>query len=346
MTHHFIKTKWLYAALVVLLGNMWLYHTSAGQRIIPHDDAVGVVLGSLIDLALIVPLLVTLHVKKKSFKLFALLVISGLVLARFVIPAQLLAPFRGITTAALVAEGVLILIELSIITYALYYAPAIYRKLKERVVPLPFALIEATNTYMKENVLLHALQQEVLIVYYAVFGWRKQAPSGYTLYKQSMYVPVMIMILHAVVLEAVAFHWLLHDWMPIVAYMLLALHIYSVIFVLADMQAMRLNPTVYRNNTWYVSFGLLKRTELHRDNMKAIHGNMTVEKSDIVYFQAPTFGEEAPHFIVELHEPQPVQFMMGMKKTVRYIGIQADDASLQEAMQQTIQRGNTECQKN
>lgn len=345
MTHHFIKTKWLYAALVVLLGNMWLYHTSAGQLIIPHDAA-GVVLGSLIDLALIVPLLVTLHVKKKSWKLFALLVISGLVLARFVIPAQLLAPFQHITTAALVAEGVLILIELSIIVYALYYAPAIYRKLKERMVPLPFALIEATNTYMKENVLLHALLQEVLVMYYALLGWRKKAPSGYTLYKQSMYVPVMIMILHAVVLEAVAFHWLLHDWMPIVAYILLALHIYSIIFVLADMQAMRLNPTVYKNHTWYVSFGLLKRAEIHRDNMKAIHESMTIDKQDIVYFEAPTFGDEAPHFIVELHEPQLVHFMMGMKKTVRYIGIQADDASLKEAMHQTIQRGNIECQKN
>lgn len=342
---HIARTKWLYVASLIFMSNIWLYHSSTGQAIIPYDDSVGVVVGSLLDLAIVLPLLITLHVQKKSWKLFFLLVISGLVLARLIIPAPLLAPFFAITTAALVAELVFIVIECSVIVLLLYYARAIYTDVKQRTTPLPFALLAATNKRMKAHLLLQGLLQEALVVYYAIAGWRKETPRGYTLYKNSMYIPVMIMILHAIVLEAVAFHWLLHDWLPIVAYVLLAFHIYSVLFVLADMQAMRLTPTIYKHDTWYVSFGLLKRIAIHRDDMKAIHTDKTVDRRQTVYFEAPTFGEEEPHFIVELHEEKPVHFAMGITKHVRYVAIQADDASLEQAMRDTMRR-NEQCQTN
>lgn len=337
MVQHITRTKWLYVACLVLISNIWLYHSSIGQSLIVPHESVGVVLGSLIDLALVLPLLIALHVQKKSWKLFGVLVISGLVLARFVIPSTLLAPFAAITTAALIAEVIFIILELSIIALLVYHMPAIYRHVKARTVPLSFALAEAVAARVKkQNILINALLQELLVGYYSLFGWRKRTPEGYTLYKNSMYIPVMIMILHAIVLEGVGFHWLLHDWQPVLAYVVLAFHIYSVFFVLADMQAMRLTPTIYKQHTWYISFGLMKRVAVHRDNIKAVHKELDVQKEHIVYFQAPTFEEEAPHFIVELHEAQDVTIALGFTKSVRYIGIQADDAALEQAMRDTI----------
>lgn len=339
MRVHLQRTKWLYAACLVLIGNIWLYTSQMGQQLIrTNNEATYVVLGSLIDLAIVLPILLWLHLKKKSWKVPIALVATGLIIARLLIPAHLIQPFAPVTTAVILLELIIVAIELLLILTLLWHVPTVKKVMETLHMPTPFALQYATAPYHKNNPIIAVLLSEFLMFYYALLGWRKQAPQGYTLYKNSMYIPVMIMILHAIVLEGIGFHWLLHDRFPVAAYILLAFHIYSVIFVLADMQAMRLTPTVIKNNTLYITYGLMKRINIDINNIKEIHQDLTPPKKTTILFHAPNFEEQASHFVIELKESQQATLAMGFTKQVRYIGIQADSpAELQQAILEIIQ---------
>ena len=78
------------------------------------------------------------------------------------------------------------------------------------------------------------------------------------------------MIIHGIAIETIGIHWWLHEKSIILSVVLLVLNIYSVIFFLADMQAIRLNPVYVTNDTLYLSLGLMKRTEIRFDHIAEI----------------------------------------------------------------------------
>ena len=47
------------------------------------------------------------------------------------------------------------------------------------------------------------------------------------------------MIIHATLIESIGFHYLFHQWNPVVAWVLLILNVYAMFYFLAEIQAMR-----------------------------------------------------------------------------------------------------------
>ena len=52
------------------------------------------------------------------------------------------------------------------------------------------------------------------------------------------------MIIHATLIESIGFHYLFHQWNPVVAWVLLTLNVYAMFYFLAEIQAMRKNPII------------------------------------------------------------------------------------------------------
>ena len=59
------------------------------------------------------------------------------------------------------------------------------------------------------------------------------------------------MIIHATLIESIGFHYLFHQWNPVVAWVLLILNVYAMFYFLAEIQAMRKIKLLLRKKNNY-----------------------------------------------------------------------------------------------
>ncbi|WP_042475443.1 hypothetical protein [Bacillus ndiopicus] len=319
---------WLFFVLIVL-SNITLYSTSFGYDIVMTRPN-GVVIGSLIDLIIVAPLVFLLAKKQFSLKLFIGLMAAGCVLARFIIPQAMLAPYASFTWFGIAAEVIIIAFELLLIFSFIIYLPKIIKSTRSSNAPLLFSFPQAVNQHVKRHPLIHVLCSELLMFYYALFSWRKKADTGFTLHKKTSYIAFQVMMIHAIVLETLGIHWWLHSKYPIVSLVLLVFNVYSVLFFLADLQALRLNPTQIRNGTLYLSLGIMKRAEIPLTQISEIltDANQFEEKlpKDVAQFIAKDFEAVKPSVILHFTEPVSVILPFGVEKHYHKIAIKVDDA--------------------
>ncbi|WP_107942809.1 beta-carotene 15,15'-monooxygenase [Metasolibacillus fluoroglycofenilyticus] len=319
---------WLFFALIVL-SNVTLYSTSFGHAIVMLEPN-SVVIGSLIDLIIVAPLIFILAKKHYSLKLFIALMAIGCVLARFIIPQAILAPFSSITWLGIGAELIIIAIELLLISSFIIYLPKIMQSTCLSNAPLIFSFPQAVDQHVKRHPLIHVLCSELLMFYYALFSWRKKITNGYTLHKKTSYIAFQAMMIHAIILETLGIHWWLHSKYPVLSFILLIFNVYSVLFLLADLQAVRLNPTIIRNDTLYLSLGIMKRAAIPLTQITEIvtDASQFEEKlpKDMAQFIAKDFEAVKPSVIIYCKNPVSVVLPFGFEKHYHQIAIKVDDA--------------------
>lgn len=317
--------KWLLIACVILLGNMVVYQLSFVSAL-SEEQVRGMVIGSLIDCAVVSPALLLLQKGKWTVKSFVVFVAAGILFVRLVIPNGLMEPFRYIAFSAIAVEAGLVFVELIILFVFIKYLPSIIRAVKLEQEQLIFAFPRIVEEKVKDNVLMRVLCQEILVFYYAFCSWKKKQPGGFTVHKNTMYAAVLVMIFHAALFEAIAFHWFFHDRMPILAWGHTVLSLYGLLFLLADSRALVLNPVRIENGNLYLSNGLLKQTKIDLKNISQLHTSVQDEK--IHHFKVIGNTVEQPDFVLELKELQTIQIVGGFEKKAKYIGIYADTPAL------------------
>lgn len=323
---------WLFFLLLVLGSNLVLYRTDFGVNILEQSDYSGVVLGSLIDLVIVAPILCLVWKKQRSIKRLILLMASGLILARFLIPINYLKPFVAVTWLGFAIEIAFLLLELLLIVTLFRYLPKIIASIKQNSLPILFAFPKAVDHHVNQHPIIQIICSEMLMFYYAFASWRnkpKYCTNTLTIHKNSSYIAFQIMLIHAIVIETLGIHWWLHDKSMVLSILLLVLNIYSVIFILADIQAIRLTPLYIDENQFYISLGLMKRMEIRWDEIeeiitdpKELQQKMT---KDTIDFIPRDFMEVYPDVILKLKKPKEAVLIMGMKKTYGRVAIKVDD---------------------
>lgn len=318
---------WISLLLMVLLSNIVLYNTQLGTNMLPAETK-GVVFGSLLDLIIVLPILFMLSQRKFSIKTAILTAATGCILARVLIPNAMLKPFMAVTWAGVAIEVVIIAFELMLIVTFVRYLPKILSSVKESRLPTSFAFPEAVNQYVKKNPIVQVLCSELFMFYYAIFAWRKKAPEGITLHKNSSYMAFMLMIIHAIIIETLGFHWWLHEKSMILSIVLLVLNVYSVFYFLAEMNAVRLNPIHLTKNAMYISFGITKRIRVSYEEIEMIiEEPEELEKKiqkDTLSFIAREFEDAKPQMILQLKRPVKATLLMGIEKEYTKVAIRCD----------------------
>lgn len=320
-----VNYKWLLIACVILLGNIVVYQLSFVSAL-SDEQVQGMVIGSLIDCAVVAPALLFLQTGKWAVKNFVVFVAAGILFARLVIPNGLMEPFRYITFSAIAVEAGLVLMELIILFVFIKYLPSIIRAVKLEQEQLIFSFPRIVREKVKDNVLMRVLCQEPLVFYYAFCSWKKKQPGGYTVHKNTMYIPMLFMIFHAALFEAIAFHWFFHDRIPVLAWGHTILSLYGLLFLLADFRALILNPVRIENGNLYLSNGLLKQTKIDLKNISQLH--TSIQDEEIYHFKVLGNTEEKPDFVLELKELQTIQLVGGFEKRAKFIGVYLDAPAL------------------
>lgn len=322
----YTKPLWLGLLLLTVLSNIWLYQF--GTHIMPTDSN-GVVLGSLIDLLIVVPLMLMLYRNRLSWKQAILFSAIGCVFVRFLIPGHLLAPYATITWVGIAIEGGLVVIELFLLIRFITYFPRIIAYVKTSSLPILFAFSDALDKHVRKNPIIHVLCSELLMLYYAFASWKKPIPHGITLHKKSSFVAFQLMMIHAIVIETIGIHYWLHEKAPIISLILLAFNIYSVLFFIADLQVMRLTPSVMQGQTVYLSLGLMKRAKIDIAMIEEIIEDDALlqrkKTKDTVEFITRDFEKVYPDIVLKMREPQKVTLAMGFEKHYHYVAIKTDD---------------------
>lgn len=337
---------WLILLALVLGSNLLLYRSPV-TPLVMTEETKWVILGSILDLAIISPLLLLAISKKKGsyVKRFIMFMAGGLILTRFLIPEEYIAQFKGISYVGFAIEGLVILLELSLLFMLVRHLPSIIQGIRSSDETLLFSFPATVAGKVRNHPILKAVSSELLIFYYAFGAWKKSPPAGkgyFTLHTKSSLIAFQIMLIHAIIIETLGLHWWLHDKSVILSIVLLILNVYSVIFFLADIHAVRLNPVKITENNVYISLGLAKKMVISVDDI----GSITMEKEKLeqklnpkttIDFIAKDFETVHPHMILELKQPCPAIVLFGIEKRYTRVAIRLDDpAGFQQALSERL----------
>lgn len=334
-TRKTIKTPILFTLLMLILAsNLVLYRIPHSILPAPTDSA-GVVMGSLFDFAIVAPLLILAITRKKGFtiKRFITFMVLGIIAARFIIPAAYFEPFKFIPYIAIGFEGVIVLAEIGLVFLLLKHTPRLINDVKISGEGPLFAFAAAVEKRVGAYRIIKIISAEITMFYYALASW-KQRPAArqneFTLYTKTSFMAIYIMLIHALIVETLAIHLWLHDKSMILSIVLLVLNVYSIIYFLGDIQAVRLNPLVVDEKKIRVSLGLGKRMVIPFDKIEHIAwgeeaANENLKAKGTIDFIARDFEEVQPHCIITFKQPLQATLFLGFEKKFSKAAIRVDD---------------------
>ncbi|MGG3927103.1 beta-carotene 15,15'-monooxygenase [Metabacillus fastidiosus] len=327
-----VNIVWLFLFILVLTSNIILYRSSFGVNMLPENPN-AVVIGTIIDLTIVAPILYLAWQRKLNWKSIVTLIAGGLIAVRFIIPMEYLAPFEAITWAGFLIEGALLLLEILLLVTLFKYLPQIIGTVKTSSLPLLFSFSQAVEEKAKKHPIIHVICSEMLMFYYIFCTWKKKPQYGgntFTLHRKSSLIAFQMMMIHAIVIETIGIHWWLHDKSFVLPIILLIINIYSVLFFLGDIQAVRLNPLQIESDRMYVSLGLMKRMEIKWTDIEEIIEDREILERKLskntIDFIARDFETVHPTVLLKFKYPLEATMFMGIKKKYDQAAIRVDES--------------------
>jgi membrane protein YdbS with pleckstrin-like domain len=337
------KKKWLLflsLTALVLITNFSVYHLD--------DFPKGMAIGSIIDFMIIIPLMAYFFIIRRnhSAKAISLVIAAGYGTAWLIIPNEHLAMVPFFNYFLIAAEGAFLLLELYLAFYIIKAVPKVWKYTINRKLDgedlFPDRLETAVQQYMTAPLFLRIYLTEVNLFYYSLFSWKKKTritPDSFTIHQKGSSIALYIMLIHALVIESIGLHYFLHMWSPIISWILLFLNLYTVMFFLAQIQGIRLNPIRISEEELVIRIGMTSRINIPLTNIASISHYQGPEKltrtQEKVTFLAiaPDLIPEKAQLEIKLHEPQTAHFLYGFTKTVSQVLIKLDEpASFQASL--------------
>jgi membrane protein YdbS with pleckstrin-like domain len=334
---------------LILLSNYFLYRTSIYDPI-PE----GAVLGSLLDLLIIIPLMTYILIIRKRYSLnyLGLVIFAAFAAAYFIVPNQHLSEYSFLPYVLLASEAAFMLFELYIAYTIITRLPKLlkeYRTLSKQSSFLLFNVKKAIEKHLPGNKAVLVFASEFSLFHYALFSWKKKIHTEegqtFTYHQKTSSIAVNLMLIHAVAIESIGLHYFLHNWNEIVAYVLLFLNVYGILYFIAEIQATRLSPYLLTESHLLLQTGFSKSMHLPLNQIKEIKHYDGPEKftskelNELYDARVADFNPEKPTFEILLHEPQELHLMYGLKRKVTRIVLNVDEpARFYEQLKTALER--------
>lgn len=128
-------------------------------------------------------------------------------------------------------------------------------------------------------------------------------------------------IIMAVLVETAVVHMLVSQWIVWLAWILTASGISSIVWLLRDFNAARLNPSLITESGLELRTGLRWRADI---DWAEVFGTLDEQPADEESVSMTLFGQ--PDFWLECRQPILVHGPFGIKRNVRLIGLGVDDS--------------------
>ncbi|WP_456274440.1 hypothetical protein [Bacillus sp. AK031] len=317
---------------LVLITNFSVYRL--------EDVPMNMAYGSIIDLMIIIPLMAYFFIIRRhySVKMLSIVIAAGYGAAWLIIPNEHLSSLPFFKYLIITAEGAFLLFELYIAFKLVKMVPKVFAYTKnlkyETQDFFPHRLEAAIQQNMKAPLAIQIYLTELSLFYYSLFSWKKKSRTGkgtFTLHQKTSTIALYIMLIHAIIIESLGLHYFLHQWNAWVAWILLFLNVYSVLFFIAQIQGFRLNPLKVTAEELTIRMGFASRIIIPLKNIASVTEYVGPEKLprniEKITFQAiaPDFVPEPPHLEIKLVTPQKAHYLYGITKEVSQVHLRMDD---------------------
>lgn len=247
----------LFFLLIILVPNFLLMQVQIAGWV---DDRLGLI--TAIDLIILLPLTIFLFGFRKKISILFLFafMFTGLLLANLIIPNEAKGYLSYLGYSSVLPVTGIFTIELIIFITVLRKIRILiknFREAQERYYHflLSFSMaIEKTFSFKNRimNKFLNVFRivaTDIAAIHYSLFSWKKKPPTlkkergrTFTLHKDGAFLGVFILLVHAMAFEIVGVHLILAKFDHTIAWIVTALDIYLLLFIVADYQAIRLSP--------------------------------------------------------------------------------------------------------
>lgn len=170
---------------------------------------------------------------------------------------------------------------------------------------------------------------ELAVLRYGIFSWRKEAPAGFTVHKRNDWATIVAGFIVAIAAESLGIHLLLLHWSTRVAWIVTALDLYGILWLLGDYHALRLRPTTIEDGVLHLRYGLRWSAEIplvNIDSLEPVAGSEWKRKGVLNVAML-----DEPKLLIRLRKPVVAYGLAGLTKTIDTIAILADEAERFEA---------------
>lgn len=328
MTHPQVRYPIAFGATAALVYAVafFLARTLAG------DDAGALATGITLDLTLVVPLLYYLFVVRgagaRPLTVVPVFLLS-LGVAHLIVPSA----HRG---ALDVISQLAIPLEIALLGYVIVTTTRAIRRARsfgEREPDLLARCRQLGTAVLPSRLLGDVLAHELAAIAYGLFSWRTAEPTGpdaFSYHRQTGYGSFLVGVLVIATLEMGIVHVLLMRWQPAVAWTLLAISLYTVLWVIGDYRAMRLRPVVVGTDAIEVRLGLRWDARVPLRAIARVRRPLTDGSEPRPDLRAVALWD--PNLVLELTEPVTAHGLFGMRRQVSTIALALDEREQFEAL--------------
>jgi hypothetical protein len=224
--------------------------------------------------------------------------------------------------------GAVFLAEAAGLVYAILQIRNIVRAYRETNGDIEERLRTAMEAVFGRNIASAYLAAECSIPYFALFSWRRPVPRDphlFSIHENNGYGGVVFGFSMLLLFEGIAVHFLAEHYAgPLIAWLLTATSIYTMLWLIADYGAMRLRPIRIETDALHLSLGLRWSITVPRTSIAEVRRITALPDTlpkDCLNLAQP--GE--PQFEIVLAEPVEARSLFGMGKSVSRLYVAVDD---------------------
>jgi hypothetical protein len=313
-----------FLSLVALLAGLELW-ISRSPWFLPNASLLA--LAITVDLTLGIPLLyylVFVRPRRVAPMTLAPVCIASVVLAQQILPAAQHAYLAYVAVLVPVLEALVLLGAVLKARRVVQY----YRRVRPTTVYASDALEASIRHSFGASPWVAVLVTELSLPYYVVYGWfHRFTPTQadqlvLPYHRTSGYGAVVGLLTILIGLETLGFHLLIQHWSAPLAWSLTLLSLYSLLWIMGDYHAARLHPIILTPEQVHIRTGLRWRIDVAWTAIAAVQMGMPRTRLHS-YVNAAVYGE--PQLVLHLKEPVMAYGILGMRKSVRHIGLTVDD---------------------
>jgi hypothetical protein len=189
---------------------------------------------------------------------------------------------------------------------------------------------DAARAAIPHRAAANAVAYEITLFYLALLSWRARphVPAGaaaFSTHRRSGYAGLVFAVVIMSAVEGTVVHLLAARWSVAAAWTLTALTIYGVVWMVGDLQAIRLRPTLVEDDALHVRVGLRWDVRLRWSEIEAVEprGAAPFPGREPGHLRATPMGE--PTIVLTLRHPVRVRGPYGISRSVTRLGIAVDD---------------------
>ncbi len=288
-----------------------------------------------IDLCVVIPVIYFLSIHKTRISKVTVIpvILLSYLWAGFIIPSNNQSYLQTI-------KWVFIPIEFFAAAYLIYKVRLVINHFRSLGKNVDFLECMSQSLYkvFGENKAADIMTTELSVFYYGFGGWwiRKEQVNGkaFSYHKDCGYPLIAAVFFFLIILETVSLHLLIVQWNFTIAMILLAISVYGLIFLMADLNAARKRPILVDGDKLDIRIGLRWRATVPFENIQSVELVGDKEYKGKEYANLTLAG--TCNLMIHLEQKMKVKGFYGISKKVNKLILSVD--SKQEFIQVVNQK--------